>query len=68
MKAISIHAPWGAQIMAGWKTEEYRSWQTDYRGDLLICTSKKQYGPQFLHGYAIGHCKARQDMKIKCKH
>lgn len=54
MKALSIHADNGAAIMAGEKTDEFRSWQTDYRGDLLICTSVKPCGAQYLHGHAVG--------------
>ncbi len=54
MKALSIHADNGVEIMAGRKTDEFRSWQTDYRGDLLICASVKPCGPEYLHGHAIG--------------
>ena len=35
----------------GDKTIEYRTWQTDYRGDLLICAgAKKEVG--YVNGYA----------------
>ena len=53
MKALSIHAPYAFEIFTGQKVEEYRSWQTPYRGDLLICTSKRWYGADYLHGHAL---------------
>jgi hypothetical protein len=39
MKALSIRQPWATFIAVGDKTVECRSWKTDYRGDLLICSS-----------------------------
>lgn len=38
MKALSIRQPFAALIASGQKTLETRTWQTDYRGPLLICT------------------------------
>jgi len=40
MKALSIKQPYATSILRGTKTIELRSWQTAYRGDLLICTSQ----------------------------
>jgi len=40
MKAISIKEPYASEILEGEKTVEYRSWKTNYRGDLLICASQ----------------------------
>ncbi|MBD7895428.1 ASCH domain-containing protein [Limosilactobacillus sp. Sa3CUN2] len=52
MKALSIRSDYAAEIMHGTKTEEYRTWSTKYRGDLLICnTAKKIRG--FVPGYAL---------------
>ena len=42
MKALSIRSDYAADIMNGTKTEEYRSWSTKYRGDLLICNTAKK--------------------------
>ena len=42
MKALSIHPEYGMEILNGTKTEEYRTWTTKYRGDLLICNSAKK--------------------------
>ena len=39
MKALSVRQPWAHLIASGEKIIEVRSWQTDYRGKLLICSS-----------------------------
>ncbi|MBB1063658.1 ASCH domain-containing protein [Limosilactobacillus fastidiosus] len=52
MKALSIRSDYAAEIMNGTKTEEYRTWSTKHRGELLICnTAKKIHG--FVPGYAL---------------
>ena len=53
MKAISLHQPWASMIADGWKTIETRSWPTDYRGDLLICSTKKPIIQNFPLGMAL---------------
>ena len=40
MKAISVKQPWANMIAAGEKTIETRTWATDYRGELLIVSTK----------------------------
>ena len=40
MKALSIKQPWASLVAAGFKTVECRTWKTNYRGPLLICSSK----------------------------
>ena len=42
MKALSIHPAYAGLIWGGQKTIECRSWRTDYRGDLLICSTAKR--------------------------
>ena len=42
MKALSIHPAFAGMIFVGDKTIEVRSWNTDYRGDLLICSTAKK--------------------------
>ena len=42
MKAISLYEPWATLIALGKKRFETRSWNTMYRGPLLICASLKQ--------------------------
>ena len=53
MKALSIMPYFADRIAAGEKVEEYRTWKTDYRGDLLICASSKNEGPDLVRGHAI---------------
>lgn len=53
MKALSLHPFYAVDIACGDKTEEFRSWQTSYRGDLLICSSQHNDGPLFPRGYAL---------------
>ena len=40
MKAISLKQPWANLITSGEKTIETREWGTDYRGEILIVSSK----------------------------
>lgn len=40
MKAISVRQPFAEAINGKDKTIELRTWRTDYRGKLLICSSK----------------------------
>ena len=40
MKALSVKQPWANLIAAGDKTIETRRWATEYRGDLLIVSTK----------------------------
>lgn len=40
MKALSLKQPWASLIRDRYKLIETRTWKTDYRGDLLICSSK----------------------------
>jgi len=41
MKAISIREPWASMIRNGQKTIETRTWNTNYRGKLLLCASMR---------------------------
>lgn len=50
MKALSMHPLYACLIWTGEKTIECRSWKTDYRGDLLICSTAKK-----LHDTIPGH-------------
>jgi hypothetical protein len=50
IKAISLHQPWASMVAQGRKTIETRKWATQYRGDLLIVSTKK---PKF-HDYPLG--------------
>ncbi len=39
-KAISLKQPWANLVASGKKTIETRKWSTNYRGDLVICSSQ----------------------------
>jgi hypothetical protein len=41
MKALSIRQPWAWLIVNGYKDIENRSWSTQYRGPLLVLSSKQ---------------------------
>ena len=53
MKAISVQNPWAHFITCGEKTIECRSWNTEHRGDLLICSSSAPKIPGMISGYAL---------------
>lgn len=48
-KAISLHQPWASLIAMGFKHYETRSWSTNYRGKLVICSAKKNTKQQRLN-------------------
>ncbi len=52
VKAISILPEYAADIFDGFKTVEWRSWKTNYRGDLLICASSRKL-KGCISGYAL---------------
>ncbi len=52
MKALSVRGDYIMDMIAGKKKIEYRTWKTNYRGPLLMCsTTKKVAGAA--PGYAI---------------
>lgn len=53
MKAISVQNPFAHWIMCGEKTIEVRSWNTEHRGDLLICSSAVPKIPAMISGHAL---------------
>jgi hypothetical protein len=55
MKALSIRQPWAWAIVAGWKPIENRTWQTHYRGPLLIHAGQRNdpAGFEFLESLGI---------------
>lgn len=54
MKALSLRPEWAHLVLCGEKTIECRSWQTDYRGDVLICSSSvKRKGCISGHGLIV---------------
>ena len=54
MKALSVHPYYALAIAEGCKPIECRTWSTDYRGDILICsTAKKSKGSIPAHALCI---------------
>lgn len=41
MKALSVKQPWASLIAGGLKSVETRTWYTRYRGEMLICSSRR---------------------------
>ena len=41
MKAICLQNPWAQLVVSGFKTVEAKTWTTDYRGELLICSKSR---------------------------
>lgn len=53
MKAISVQQPFAHWILCGEKNYEYRTWSTDHRGDLLICSSANPKIEGTIPGHAL---------------
>lgn len=53
MKSLSVRNPYAHLILIGEKPYEFRSWRTDYRGDLLICSSANPKIKNTICGYAL---------------
>lgn len=58
MKVLSLHQPWASLVAWGIKTIETRSWQTSYRGPLLIHAAKTTAGIDSLPGDCEGKTEA----------
>ncbi len=66
LKAISLKQPWANLVASGKKTIETRKWKTPYRGDLVICSSKKP--DIYPAGYALCIVELYQIEPMKKKH
>ena len=67
MKALSVHPVYAMCIVTGQKTVECRSWTTNYRGDILICsTAKKEKGT--IPGHALGVVTLQDIVPFQRKH
>jgi hypothetical protein len=75
MKAISLKQPWANLVMDKKKIIETRTWKTNYRGELVICSSAK---PDFVHvhpdidrepmGYALGTVEVYDIVRMNRNH
>lgn len=67
MKALSVHPYYAMMLVTGEKTIEVRTWKTDYRGDIVICsTSKKLHG--MIPGHALGIVELVDVVPLEKKH
>lgn len=65
MKVITLKQPWASLVANGYKIYEFRSWKTNYRGEILIhagCGVDKEWLEK-VKGYGIDFPKK----KILCK-
>jgi ASCH domain len=67
MKALSLRPEHAMDIFADDKTIEVRSWKTDYRGDLLICTSSRKT-PGAVAGKALFITQLKDIVPLEKKH
>lgn len=67
MKALSIHPYYASAIVTGNKSIECRSWKTDYRGDLLICSTAKKYHDT-IPSHALGVVTLKDIIPFEKKH
>lgn len=52
VKALSIRPDWMEEFISGRKTVECRTWKTDYRGPVCLCTTNKKIRGT-IPGYAL---------------
>ena len=64
MRALTIRQPWASLIALGVKTIETRSWQTHYRGPLLIHAGKAEPGPIVLGSWEVGRLDVGADRRM----
>ncbi len=62
MKALTIKQPFVEDIIFGEKTEEYRSWSTDHRGQILICASAGGHLGKDKKYFVCGHAVCTADI------
>ena len=67
MKALSIHPVYACAIWIGKKTIECRTWLTDYRGDILICSTAKKF-KDTIPGHALCGVRLADVVPLEKKH
>ena len=67
MKALSVRNPYAHFILCGEKEYEYRTWQTDYRGDLLICSSANPKIKDTICGHALCVVRVNEIYEVTAK-
>ena len=67
MKVITLKQPWATLVAEGLKKYEFRSWKTNYRGEILIHAGKSvdsRYMKKFAH-LNLEYPKSRILAKVK---
>ena len=74
MKVLTIKEPWATLIIEGYKSYEFRSWKTNYRGKILIHAGKtietnrlnifKDYNLSYSCGEIIGEAELVDCIKV----
>lgn len=67
MKALSIAPQYAMNIVAGIKTIEVRTWTTNYRGDIMICSTAKKYH-NTIPSHALGIVTLKDVVPLEKKH
>lgn len=67
MKALSIHPYFAMEIFFLNKTVENRTWKTNYRGDILICSTAKKY-PETIPSHALCVVTLKDVVPMKREH
>ena len=67
MKALSLNPEYAGAVFAGLKTVECRTWSTDHRGDLLICSTNKKL-KDTIPGHALCIVKLADVVPFEKKH
>lgn len=67
MKALSIHPYYAMMIVCEKKTVECRTWKTDYRGDILICSTAKKW-KDTIPGHALCVVNLKDVVPFQKKH
>lgn len=74
MKTITLKQPWASLIAYGYKKYEFRTWKTNYRGEILIHAGKgidkeamkrvKEYNLEYPSGKIIAKVKIVDCIKL----
>lgn len=67
MKSLSVRNPYAHLILIGEKPFEFRTWRTDYRGDLLICSSANPKIKNTVCGHALCIVKLNDIFEVTAK-
>lgn len=67
MKALSVRNPYAHFIFSGEKEFEFRTWRTEYRGDLLICSSSNPKIKDTINGYALCVVRLNEIFEVTAK-